>query len=86
MGLFSTKKSFLVDVVESPVVVIVSWNAVCGKFVLRIPCIVDIRNIVRSNLVTILQQNMDTIIMADELGDPGSEGIGVPLELIDPMI
>lgn len=86
MGLFSTKKSFLVDVVESPVVVIVGWDAICGKVVLRVPCVVDVRNIVGSNLVTILQQNMDTIIVTDELGDPSSVGIRVSLQLIDPMI
>jgi hypothetical protein len=55
MALFSTKKSFLVDVVESPVVVIMGWDTICGKVVLRVPCIVYVRNVVRSNLIAILQ-------------------------------
>jgi hypothetical protein len=78
--------SLLVDVVEAPVVVIVRWGAIGGEVLLGCPRVVDIGDEVRSHFVSVLQENVHSVVVAHELGDPGGEGVYLVLALVNPVV
>lgn len=78
--------SLLVDVVKAPVVVIVSWGAIGWEVFLRSSCVVDIGDEVGSYFVSVLQEDVDSVVVADELGDSGCEGVDFVLAFVNPVV
>lgn len=78
--------SLLVDVVEAPVVVIVGWGAIGGEVLLGSSGIVDIGDEVAAHFVSVLQQDMYSVVVADELGDAGGEGVRIVFAFVYPVV
>jgi hypothetical protein len=78
--------SLLVDVVEAPVVVIVGWGAIGGEVLLGDPGVVDIGDEVAAHFVSALEQHVHSVVVADELGNAGGEGVQIVFTLVDPVV
>jgi len=50
------------------------------------PGVVDIGDEVRAHLVSILQQDVHTVVVTHKLGNAGSEGVDLLLALVHPVV
>jgi hypothetical protein len=73
------KESFLVDIVKAPVVVVMSRGTVCGKVIAVHSGVVDIRDKMGSYLVSVFEENVNAVVVANKLSNPCGEGIGIVL-------
>jgi hypothetical protein len=77
--------SFLVGVVEAPVVVVVRRNAVAGEIVTGHPCTVEVGDVDLAHLGTVLQEDVDTVIVLQEVSDAVGKWIGFLFTFVDPV-
>lgn len=60
-------QSFGVNVVEAPVVVVVSRRSVTSEVVALDPCVVDVGDVVVAHLVSILEKHVNTVVVSQEV-------------------
>ena len=78
-------RSFVVYIVEAPVVVVVSRNDIPREIIGHNFRLVQFRHIRISNFVPVPQQHVHAVVVPDELGQFISEGILVLLTFVDPV-
>lgn len=78
--------SFVVGVVEPPVVVVVGWRPVHREVILDHSLVVSVRHVVVAHLVPVAKEGVDAIVVLQELGNARSVGIHFILTFVDPVI
>ena len=78
--------SFLVLSSEPPVVVVVTRRSGTCKFVSLHSCVIDVRNVVVSNLVSIAQKHVHSIVVLQEFAYSQCKRIGISFGVVDPVI
>ena len=86
LWVLSNLASFLVFIAETPVVVVMARRSSTCELVSFYSGVVEIRDIVIAHLISISEQNVDTVVMFEELVYSSSEGIGFSFVLVHPMI
>lgn len=82
----SSSLVLVVHVVESPVVVVVGWSHIISIIGLRVSASVQIGNVGSANLVSALEQSVNTIVVFQEVGDTRSKGIDFLVSFINPVV
>lgn len=82
----SSSLVLVVHVVESPVVVVVGWSHIISIIGLRVSASVQIGNVGSANLVSALEQSVNTIVVFQEVGDTRSKSIDFLVSFINPVV
>lgn len=77
--------SFVVDIVEAPVVVVVRWDAVTSEVISVHPSFVEIRDVNIAHFIAVAKQNVHSVVVFDEFCQFIGEGVLSLLTLIDPV-
>lgn len=79
--------SFMIHIVESPIMIKMRRSPFPSKIFSRISRIVNIRNKSATNFIPISQQHMYTIIMPDKLIEPSRIGVDCVFgQFVNPMV
>ena len=65
--------------------VIVSWRTITREILSHHPSTIQIRQIVVPHLISISQENIDSIVVLQKLSDSVGKGIGFLLPLVHPV-
>lgn len=66
--------------------VVVGGSAVCCEVLLGRSCVVDVGEEVGANLVSVFEEDVDSIVVAHKLRDPTRERVCFSLELVHPVV
>jgi hypothetical protein len=67
-------------------VVVVARRPGTSEVVSLYSCVVDVRDVVVANFVSVLKEDVHAIVVFDELAHSQGEGIGLSFIVVDPVI